>query len=114
MMTHRLISSTIRLCTLAIVLILLGPAARAQAPSPAQTPPMGWNSWNHFACKVKDADVRAAADAMVSTGMQGRRLRLRQYRRLLAGQARREGRHSSQREVPGHEGAVRLRSRPRA
>ena len=31
---------------------------------------MGWNSWNHFACQVKDADVRAAADAMVSTGMQ--------------------------------------------
>jgi alpha-galactosidase len=31
---------------------------------------MGWNSWNHFACQVKDADVRAAADAIVSTGMQ--------------------------------------------
>ena len=30
---------------------------------------MGWNSWNHFAEKVTDADVRAAADAMVATGM---------------------------------------------
>ena len=30
---------------------------------------MGWNSWNHFADKVTDADVRAAADAMVATGM---------------------------------------------
>lgn len=30
---------------------------------------MGWNSWNHFAGKVTDADVRAAADAMVSSGM---------------------------------------------
>jgi alpha-galactosidase len=30
---------------------------------------MGWNSWNHFADKVTDADVRAAADLMVSTGM---------------------------------------------
>jgi alpha-galactosidase len=30
---------------------------------------MGWNSWNHFADKVTDADVRAAADALVSTGM---------------------------------------------
>src|SRR5207247_2011619 len=28
----------------------------------AQTPPMGWNSWNHFGCKVTDADVRGAAD----------------------------------------------------
>ena len=32
-------------------------------------PPMGWNSWNHFADKVTDADVRSAADMMVSTGM---------------------------------------------
>jgi alpha-galactosidase len=35
----------------------------------AATPPMGWNSWNHFANRVTDADVRAAADMMVSTGM---------------------------------------------
>ncbi len=39
------------------------------APAAAMTPPMGWNSWNHFADKVTDADVRAAADMMVSTGM---------------------------------------------
>lgn len=38
-------------------------------PNLALTPPMGWNSWNHFAGKVTDADVRAAADAMVSSGM---------------------------------------------
>ena len=35
----------------------------------ARTPPMGWNSWNHFACDVSDAVVRAQADAMVATGM---------------------------------------------
>ncbi|MGC1363808.1 MAG: glycoside hydrolase family 27 protein, partial [Silvibacterium sp.] len=35
----------------------------------AATPPMGWNSWNHFAGRVNDADVRAAADALVSSGM---------------------------------------------
>jgi len=39
------------------------------APSAAKTPPMGWNSWNHFADKVTDADVRSAADMIVSTGM---------------------------------------------
>ena len=44
-------------------------AAGAQAPGLAMTPPMGWNSWNHFAGRVTDADVRAAADAMVSSGM---------------------------------------------
>jgi alpha-galactosidase len=42
---------------------------RAQAPVVAQTPPMGWNSWNHFAEKVDDGTVRAAADALVSSGM---------------------------------------------
>ncbi len=30
---------------------------------------MGWNSWNHFAAHVTDADVRSAADMLVSTGM---------------------------------------------
>jgi alpha-galactosidase len=35
----------------------------------AATPPMGWNSWNHFGPHVTDADVRAAADALVTTGM---------------------------------------------
>jgi alpha-galactosidase len=45
----------------------------AYIPASAQTiaaaPPMGWNSWNHFAGKVTDADVRAAADVLVSSGM---------------------------------------------
>jgi alpha-galactosidase len=45
------------------------PTAQAQSASPAATPPMGWNSWNHFATLVNDADVRAAADAMVASGM---------------------------------------------
>ena len=35
----------------------------------AQTPPMGWNSWNKFACDVNEKIVRATADAMVSSGM---------------------------------------------
>jgi alpha-galactosidase len=35
----------------------------------AQTPPLGWNSWNVWAAAVDDAKVRAAADAMVSTGL---------------------------------------------
>jgi alpha-galactosidase len=34
-----------------------------------RTPPMGWNSWNHFAEKVDDRVVRDAADAMVASGM---------------------------------------------
>jgi alpha-galactosidase len=41
----------------------------AQDGGLARTPPMGWNSWNHFACKVTEADVRSAADALVANGM---------------------------------------------
>lgn len=48
--------------------ILLALPAAAQSTL-AATPPMGWNSWNHFAGRVNDADVRAAADALVSSGM---------------------------------------------
>jgi len=39
------------------------------AQNAAPKPPMGWNSWNHFANRVTDADVRSAADALVATGM---------------------------------------------
>lgn len=35
----------------------------------ALTPPMGWNSWNKFACNVSEQTVRDTADAMVSSGM---------------------------------------------
>lgn len=35
----------------------------------ARTPPMGWNSWNKFAGRVNDEDVREMADAMASNGM---------------------------------------------
>jgi len=48
---------------------LLSAAASAQTSRLAATPPMGWNSWNHFAEKVDDATIRAQADAMVSSGM---------------------------------------------
>ncbi|KAA3439814.1 glycoside hydrolase family 27 protein [Rufibacter hautae] len=35
----------------------------------AMTPPMGWNSWNKFACNVDEKLIRETADAMVSSGM---------------------------------------------
>ncbi len=41
----------------------------ASPPAVALTPPMGWNSWNFFAEKVTDQDIRNAADQMVATGM---------------------------------------------
>lgn len=35
----------------------------------AQTPPMGWNSWNKFGCRVSEKLIKEMADAMVSSGM---------------------------------------------
>ncbi|MGH9656033.1 MAG: glycoside hydrolase family 27 protein [Bryobacteraceae bacterium] len=55
-----------------IVLVLLFVGAGTlfgQRPELARTPPMGWNSWNHFKCTVNDAVVREEANAMVSSGM---------------------------------------------
>ena len=39
------------------------PLAAGMAP----TPPMGWNSWNKFACNINEDFVKRIADAMVST-----------------------------------------------
>ncbi len=58
-------------CILLIVPFVVAQTPRQSDPSAkiAATPPMGWNSWNHFAEKVDDAKVRTQADAMVSSGM---------------------------------------------
>jgi len=56
---------------LPIALLCLG-ATAARAPLEnglARTPPMGWNSWNHFGCDVSDRLIRETADAMVASGM---------------------------------------------
>jgi alpha-galactosidase len=45
-------------------------APAASVPSLALTPPMGWNSWNKFACNVSEQLIRETADAMVTSGMQ--------------------------------------------
>jgi alpha-galactosidase len=53
-------------------------AAAAPASSPgsslvagdlAQTPPLGWNSWNTFACDVDEQLIKDMTDAMVDSGM---------------------------------------------
>jgi len=59
------------LFTAALAVSLLGSplATSAQSPAVAQTPPMGWNSWNYFAGKVTDKDIRDSADQIVASGM---------------------------------------------
>lgn len=59
----------------ALALLCSFAAANAQQSSPdgaanvAFTPPMGWNSWNHFHCGVTEDIVKAQAKAMVDNGM---------------------------------------------
>ncbi|XP_038719895.1 alpha-galactosidase 3-like isoform X2 [Tripterygium wilfordii] len=35
----------------------------------AQTPPMGWNSWNFFACNINETVIKETADALILTGL---------------------------------------------
>lgn len=53
----------------AIVLFFSSSWAAPQKPDLAQTPPMGWNSWNAFETDIDEQKIRAIADAMVSSGM---------------------------------------------
>jgi alpha-galactosidase len=69
-MTKRLLL----LLALAVSILLLLPIRMVAQQSPisaglALTPPMGWNTWNKFACNVSDELVRGMADAMVKLGM---------------------------------------------
>lgn len=46
------------------------PALRELPPNGlAQTPIMGWNSWNHFTVTIDDRAVREIADALVASGL---------------------------------------------
>jgi alpha-galactosidase len=54
--------------SLAIMLLALSGFTQ-KFPGLALTPPMGWNSWNYFACDVSEDLIKEAADAMVSSGM---------------------------------------------
>ncbi|MDP2483650.1 MAG: glycoside hydrolase family 27 protein [Candidatus Palauibacterales bacterium] len=45
------------------------PGAPAGSVTLAATPPMGFNTWNRFACDVSEELVRGIADAMVASGM---------------------------------------------
>ena len=58
---------------LCLTFLVCCPASdQATGASPAglaRTPPMGWNSWNKFGCRVSETLIREIADAMVASGM---------------------------------------------
>jgi alpha-galactosidase len=67
----RFVDRTFGGALLALALLAAPTAARAQRLDDglARTPPMGFNTWNKFACNVSEDLLKGVADAMVSSGM---------------------------------------------
>jgi alpha-galactosidase len=66
----RLGFSSARTLFLMLFLVMATSWSHALDNGLARTPPMGWNSWNKFACKgLNEKVVRETADAMASNGM---------------------------------------------
>ena len=59
---------------LAVTAVFAQEQRRPDAPLPkweglAETPQMGWNSWNKFACDINEELIKATADKMVELGL---------------------------------------------
>lgn len=52
-----------------LFLIVVSTLLAQKFDSLALTPPMGWNSWNHFGCNVNEELIKETADAIYSNGM---------------------------------------------
>ena len=63
------LSASLPLAVLAFSALAFSTQSQSAAQTVAATPPMGWNSWNYFAERVTDKDIRASADQIVSSGM---------------------------------------------
>ncbi len=50
-------------------LVLAGHVHAAKFEGLALTPPMGWNTWNKFACNVSEDLIKQTADSMVASGL---------------------------------------------
>jgi alpha-galactosidase len=67
-MATRLAAVLLVVCSLAVAAHAAA-ASRIPRTSLALTPPMGWNDWYQYRCKVDESAVRANAAALVSSGM---------------------------------------------
>ena len=56
-------------CIMLFVTALVAQESTSPSANLALTPPMGWNSWNKFACNVSEDLIKSVADAVVRTGM---------------------------------------------
>src|ERR1035437_2792953 len=56
-------------CMLLFVPAVIAQQTTSPSANLALTPPMGWNSWNKFACNVSEDMIKSMADALVKSGM---------------------------------------------
>src|ERR1035437_2048722 len=56
-------------CMLLFVPAVIAQQTTSPSANLALTPPMGWNSWNKFACNVSEDMITSVADAIVKSGM---------------------------------------------
>ena len=54
---------------IASALALSIPATAQKFEGLAMTPPMGWNSWNTFACDINETVVKETADLFIKLGL---------------------------------------------
>lgn len=54
---------------LVAVLLTVAGASAQKFEGLADTPPMGWNSWNGFGCDIDENMIREVVDAIVETGL---------------------------------------------
>jgi len=59
------------ICVMALAMLLCSPSmVKAQKfEHLADTPAMGWNSWNKFACNINEDLIKGVIDAMVTSGL---------------------------------------------
>jgi len=68
-MRHRILAIPVLLLTITASSATAQSTTVRPSDALAPTPPMGWNSWNKFACDVSEQLIRETADAMVASGM---------------------------------------------
>ena len=54
---------------LLLVLGVIACSSRAWDNGLGLTPPMGWNSWNHFHCDIDETQIQQTAQALVDLGL---------------------------------------------
>jgi len=68
-MSQLLTAKALLASSIALAAAVSTAAAEGPDRSLARTPPMGWNTWNTFADRIDEAQIRQMADVMVSSGM---------------------------------------------